>query len=238
MQYIISDIHGCYDQYKQLLQKINFSDSDMLYILGDAVDRGPEPIKVLKDIMGRPNVEYILGNHDFMMLAALRKLVVEITEETCNQVTNDDLKSYYYWMQDGGEITARQFKKLSKDEQMDIIDFLEECLTYEIVPYKKKLYILVHAGIENFDEEKDLDEYEFWDFISGRTDYEKRYYQNENIYVVTGHTPTQLIRDDRKPLVFEGNGHIAIDCGCVFGGQLAAYCVETGKVEYVRNEEK
>lgn len=33
--------------------------------------------------------------------------------------------------------------------------------------------------------------------------------------------------------VFMKNGHIAIDCGCVYGGKLAAYCIETGEVEYV-----
>ena len=45
MRYLISDIHGCYDQYRQLLQKINFSSQDELYVLGDAVDRGSDPIK-------------------------------------------------------------------------------------------------------------------------------------------------------------------------------------------------
>lgn len=49
MRYIISDIHGCYDQYRALLKKIHFSDTDELYVLGDVVDRGPEPIKVLQD---------------------------------------------------------------------------------------------------------------------------------------------------------------------------------------------
>lgn len=41
MRYIISDIHGCYHEYMELLNKIKFSDKDELYILGDAVDRGP-----------------------------------------------------------------------------------------------------------------------------------------------------------------------------------------------------
>ena len=43
MRYIIADIHGCYNEYINLLKKINFSDNDILYILGDVVDRGPEP---------------------------------------------------------------------------------------------------------------------------------------------------------------------------------------------------
>lgn len=54
--------------------------------------------------------------------------------------------------------------------------------------------------------------------------------------MVTGHTPTPFIRADRKPLVYEAGNHIAIDCGCVFGGQLAAYCVETGEVTYVKGK--
>lgn len=47
MRYIISDIHGCYDQYRALLEKIHFSEVDELYVLGDVVDRGPKPVKVL-----------------------------------------------------------------------------------------------------------------------------------------------------------------------------------------------
>ena len=80
MRYLISDIHGCYDQYRQLLQKINFSSQDELYVLGDAVDRGSDPIKVLQDLMRRPNVIYILGNHDLEMYLLLNKLTAEITE--------------------------------------------------------------------------------------------------------------------------------------------------------------
>ena len=62
----------------------------------------------------------------------------------------------------------------------------------------------------------------FEDFIYERTDYERRYYSDPSIYLVTGHTPTQLIRKDMEPLIYEGAGHIAVDCGCVFGGKLAA----------------
>lgn len=77
MRYLVSDIHGCFDQYRALLEKIQFSDEDELYVLGDVVDRGPEPIKVLRDMMERPNVIFILGNHDFMMYSLMRTLTVE-----------------------------------------------------------------------------------------------------------------------------------------------------------------
>lgn len=81
MKYIVSDIHGCYGQYLALLDKIHFSGEDELYVLGDVVDRGPEPIKTLQDMMRRPNVVFILGNHDFIMYSLMKTLAVEITEE-------------------------------------------------------------------------------------------------------------------------------------------------------------
>lgn len=42
MIYAMSDIHGCYEAYCALLEKIQFSDEDTLYIVGDAIDRGEE----------------------------------------------------------------------------------------------------------------------------------------------------------------------------------------------------
>ncbi|MCI8923553.1 MAG: hypothetical protein HFI45_06070 [Lachnospiraceae bacterium] len=56
--------------------------------------------------------------------------------------------------------------------------------------------------------------------------------------MVTGHTPTSLIREDGLPLVYQENGHIAIDCGCVFGGRLAAYCIESAEINYVKSKNK
>ena len=70
--FVISDIHGCYGEFKQLLEKIKFSDDDELFILGDVVDRGDAPIAVLHDIMARPNVFFIKGNHEVMALSVLR----------------------------------------------------------------------------------------------------------------------------------------------------------------------
>ena len=100
--------------------------------------------------------------------------------------------------------------------------------------YEGKRYILSHAGINNFLEGKLLEEYLDSDFINGRMDYDRRYFQDEDVYIVSGHTPTFYVRRDRKPLVFQENGHIAIDCGCVYEGNLAAFCIETGEVTYVK----
>lgn len=238
MQYIIADIHGCYTEFLELLEKIGFSDDDELFVLGDAMDRGPEPIKVIQDLMSRPNVTYILGNHDDMMLQSLRKLAVDVTEASLIDLSDDDFISYYHWLREGGNTTEEQFRQLSHEERRDVLDFLECAPAYEMIEDNDKLYILVHAGIRNFDPEKEMDEYNPSDFLWERMDYTKQYFPSDRIFLVTGHTPTIMIREDKKPLVYQENGHVALDCGCVFGGNLAAYCIETGDITYVPHQKK
>lgn len=62
MTYAVGDIHGYYDKYKELLERIYFSDDDTLYVLGDILDRGPESLRVLEDMAGRYNVIPIIGD--------------------------------------------------------------------------------------------------------------------------------------------------------------------------------
>ncbi|MBQ8338845.1 MAG: metallophosphoesterase [Clostridia bacterium] len=53
MIYVMSDLHGCYEKYCRMLQKIQFSDSDELLVLGDVIDRGEGGIAILRDMMER-----------------------------------------------------------------------------------------------------------------------------------------------------------------------------------------
>lgn len=230
MRYIVSDIHGCKKQYLELLEKINFSEQDHLYILGDVVDRGPEPIEVLRYIMDRENVTYLLGNHDYNFYLFIKELGLNM-----NNFKNHEMNwAFKFWQRDGGLPTLEGFLALSEFERKEIYDFLENAKVYEEIEYEGKRYILSHAGINNFLEGKLLEEYLDSDFINGRMDYDRRYFQDEDVYIVSGHTPTFYVRRDRKPLVFQENGHIAIDCGCVYGGNLAAFCIETGEVTYAK----
>lgn len=67
--YVCSDIHGYYGSYCNMIKKIK--DSDTLFILGDVIDRGNGGIKILQDIMKRPNVKFLMGNHEYMMINCL-----------------------------------------------------------------------------------------------------------------------------------------------------------------------
>lgn len=69
--YLMSDIHGEADRFHAMLKKIGFSKEDILIILGDVIDRGPDGIDLLLEIMDMPNVIMLLGNHEYMMLQYL-----------------------------------------------------------------------------------------------------------------------------------------------------------------------
>lgn len=233
MIYVMSDIHGCYQEYLEALKMIDFKDEDQLYVLGDMVDRGDEPIPLLMDMMSRHNVFPLLGNHEFMALSVLRKLCVEITEENVeNHLNEEDIMSYMNWMENGGNTTIEQFKKLSKEEQEDILDYLEECILIDEIEVNNQTYVLVHAGLEPFDEKKDIFDYELNELIFQSVNYQKEYFKDK--YLVTGHTPTIVIDENQKGKIIEMNHHIAIDCGCVFGFHLGVICLDNHKKYYVK----
>lgn len=239
MIYLISDIHGCYEEYRELLEKINFCDSDELYILGDIMDRGPEPIKVLQDLMFRPNVYLILGNHDYIAWKILKKFNVEITEDNVSShLSKEDIEDYLYWIEDGGKTTMEAFRRLKSEEKIEILEYLEEASIYEEIFLNGKTYICTHGDIHGAHDGKALEEHHFSHFLFYRAKYEQRYYSDENIHVVTGHTPTMLLNKDGSAKVYEAQGHIAIDCGCVYGKRLAAYCLNNKNIVYVDAKKK
>ena len=75
MDYCISDIHGYYDLFCRLLDKIKFSGKDKLYVLGDIIDKGPESIRLAKLLFSMPNVYCIAGNHEYDFLKYYRALM-------------------------------------------------------------------------------------------------------------------------------------------------------------------
>lgn len=69
MIYAVSDIHGDLAMYNHIVKQLNKDDT--LYVIGDAMDRGSSGIMILKDIMKRPNVEFLLGNHEWFLIMSM-----------------------------------------------------------------------------------------------------------------------------------------------------------------------
>ena len=194
MIYVMSDIHGEYEKYIQMLLLIEFKDTDILYIVGDAIDRGPEPIKVLKDMMSRTNVFPIIGNHEYMATDILEDLLVEITSENCeSHITTTTINKLMEWQQNGGNITLNQIKSLPNDEREVLLEYLKEFATLDIVDVGKKTFVLVHAGFASYDPKRDIYDYSPEEVAFFRPDYDRTVFKSENTYVVSGHTPTFYI---------------------------------------------
>lgn len=102
--YVISDIHGQYDMFIELLDKIQFQNTDTLYILGDILDRGPHPIKTLMKLMEMPNVICIVGNHEYMALECLEFLMKEITDMSIEELDEKMLDNLVTWQYNGSKL--------------------------------------------------------------------------------------------------------------------------------------
>ena len=91
MRYIISDIHGEYSLFIELMQKIGFSENDEFYICGDIIEKGDDSIKLLKLISEMPNVHAIRGNHEE---AFLNYYYVLMREKDDYDVVLNNLRDY------------------------------------------------------------------------------------------------------------------------------------------------
>ena len=224
MIYVMSDLHGCYDKYKEMLKKINLNKNDTLYILGDVVDRGNGGIKIIIDMMNRKNVVPLLGNHDYVAFSVLKHLNKKTKPDWWDEIRAD-------WFKDGGNITEKAFMELDENEQKTVLDFITNFDIYDTVKVGENEFLLSHAGIDNYENGKALDEYELYDFITGRMDYDKVY--SEDFYLVSGHTPTELIDENYAGKIYRQNNHIAVDCGAVFGHPLGCICLDDMQEFYV-----
>ncbi|WP_027013899.1 symmetrical bis(5'-nucleosyl)-tetraphosphatase [Comamonas composti] len=86
--YCIGDIQGCHDAFERLLSSVDFSPSrDILYVLGDLVNRGPASDKVLRTCMEAGDaMRSLLGNHDLHLLAAAHGLRRSSRRDTLDTV--------------------------------------------------------------------------------------------------------------------------------------------------------
>ncbi|MBR3516045.1 MAG: fructose-bisphosphatase class III [Lachnospiraceae bacterium] len=230
--YVMGDIHGEYDKFTELLEKIDFQDNDTLYLIGDVIDRGPHPIKVLQKLMEMPNVIPILGNHELMALHCMKFLMQEITEESIMSLDEETLDHFWTWQQNGNDTTLHEFYQLDAEARRDVLDYLGEFLIYEELEVGGQAYLLVHAGLGNFSPDKDMDDYTIDELVWDRADFNEKYF--DDVIVISGHTPTQLIEGNPNPgSIYRANNHIAIDCGsCFKSGRIAVLCLDTGEEFY------
>ncbi len=232
MQYVAGNIHGNFEAYLSLLDEISFKDTDILYVLGDALDYGGGSIEILQDMMLRPNIIPILGEHEYMAYQVFKALIKSPEDAMKNPRT---LKMAEAWMKKGGEKTLSAFMALNDEQKDDILDFLEEFTVWEEVEASGKTFLLLHGGFKEFQKDKSLDDYKISEILTGSIEPDKTYFEDK--YIVCSHIPAHLVSGTGENKIFVSGNNIFIDCDCRSSGTLGAYCLTNGKEFYVNVNE-
>lgn len=226
MTYIISDIHGYYDLFIKLLNKISFSPNDTMIIVGDIIDKGPDSIKLLKFVKKHKNFIFIIGNHEYEFLKFYNNIMKN---------TDDNFDEKEILKKINGYFPTSNFQIEWED-----IEWLENRPYY----YETNDYICVHAGIK-LDENMRIispDQNEIEHLIYDRTFKEPNILVKDRKCVFYGHTPTRYLTDNDEIITYKRENaqsndikqfyKIHLDCGTYFSKKIGCFCIENCKCYY------
>ena len=226
MRYVISDIHGEYALFMRLLEKIKFSDGDVIYVCGDMVDKGTESVRLLKTLLHMPNAHCILGNHEYGFLA-------------------------YYWAvmknspSDFGGVLADLKRWFPFDGDLldwDIVDRLERLPLY----MEEEQFICVHAGLPLDDDDRIVPPALVRDMVmlEDRTFMRPEVVPKGSKCMFFGHTPTRNLYEGDRIVACRREGRaggsisdyykVHLDTGVWLGGVLGCFCIDTCRAHYVK----
>ncbi len=189
--WIITDIHACFNTLKRLLNKIELTKKDRLFLLGDLVNKGPRSSETLDYLINLEkqgfNIFKVMGNHDLIWLDFLQ-----------GKIKADDKK-----------IISQPNLKLAREKNEEHIDFLSRSYYYILL---SDTY-LVHAGF-NFKSESPFEEYLDMTCIR-EWDLDDRYLEGKR--VIHGHIAHPFVKIYEA--VEKKKQRIPLDNGCVYVGE-------------------
>ena len=116
MIYVIGDIHGDKEKFDSMMEKLSPTDNDTVFVLGDIINIGDSSIELLQDMMYRPNVYPVLGEHEYMAKKVF-PLISEFTsiDEASESLDGEDKELLNKWLTMKSTKTTEDF--LSLDEE-------------------------------------------------------------------------------------------------------------------------
>ena len=216
---IIGDVHGCFDELVELLEKLNYEISKQpdggtfvkhpqgrkVVFVGDYVDRGPKVVEVLRMVMEMHKTGVAIcvpGNHDVKLARALGGKNVSATHGLAESLS--------------------QLEKESAEFKTHVAEFVEGLVSHYVLDDGK--LVVAHAGMKQEFQGRAsgrVREFALYGETTGETDefglpirlnWAEEY--RGAATVVYGHTPVS------EPQWV--NRTINIDTGGVFGGKLTA----------------
>lgn len=218
---LVSDIHGCIDEFNELVKKLSYNkETDRLILLGDLIDRGPDSVAIVAKAR-EMKLECVMGNHEFKFLKWYRNhnvhnmqsYYLKLSDADVNFINN--MNSYIHIPEQNTIIVHAGLRggiSLAHQNKNDLYHIRFMSLNKEFISLKK----ISKLGKEN----------------TGAHFWTKFWYGPEN--VVYGHQVHSLI----DPLIEEILPEVfcyGLDTGCCFGGRLTALILETKEIVQVQS---
>ncbi|ASM37149.1 metallophosphoesterase [Campylobacter sputorum] len=139
--FVFGDLHGSFELFIKMIEKINLTKSDLIVILGDSCDRGEHSANLYfkyKELeQNGYNIFHILGNHELMLYEAL--------------FLGEHFSQVQMWLRNGGGNTIDSFKEFYKKPLLMLnkeIFWLKEYIGQMPHILTSDSYIFVHAGYD------------------------------------------------------------------------------------------
>jgi serine/threonine protein phosphatase 1 len=208
----IGDVHGCSKALAALLEAVRPTALDTLVTLGDYIDRGPDSRLVLDqliDLRQRCQLVPLLGNHEEMLLAALKDRTMLRCWLSCGGL--EMLSSYGFRIEE-----APPWRRWDEAIPREHWSFLAHCRNY----HETATHLFVHGGCDpNLPMDQQPAEVLRWQFTDPLS---ARPHASGKI-IVCGHTP------QRSGEILDLGFLICIDTGCHAGKWLTALDVHSGQ---------
>lgn len=220
----VSDIHGNLTYFKELLQKIKFSREDILFLVGDLVEKGPESLATLHYVMElekKYTVYPISGNCESLWLSW--RLLAPENRERLREYALDREHSLF------NEMLKQVADPISEETDMDEAvalvrtHFSRELAWLDALPNicVTEDFLFVHGGI---DPALPLEE-QYRIHVMDWPAFYAQQVQFQNRYCIVGHWPVVLYNEetqDASPIIDRQRKIICLDGGNILkrDGQL------------------
>lgn len=229
---VISDIHGNVELLKRLLDKINYTEEDCLFINGDLCEKGNNSLEVVEYVRilsQRSNVYITKGNCDLLHRYVFKEKqeIISYMRNQKNSILNEMLSKFKKSLDDFTSL--QDLAQFYQSHFQSEIDWLESMP----IAYETDKFIIIHSGIENIKNWRQTDEAVA---LYGQAFYEKEH-QVDKI-VIVGHWPVVNYRSTQvssnNPIIDLHKRIIALDGGnqIKVEGQLNALIIENGTFSF------
>jgi len=260
--YAIGDVQGCYYAFQALIKKIRFDvTKDRLWLVGDLINRGTGSLEVLRWCYAhRWNIQVVLGNHDLHAIAVAHQIRPAHRGDTLQAILDaDDGELLLSWLrqqpllvvdQDYVMVHAGLLPQWSISQAVSLADEVSQVLRGEqYVAFLQQMYgnhpNSWHDSLVGYDRLRAITNAMTRMRVCSPEGELEFAFKGEPHDAPVGYLPWFKVADRQSRDATILCGHwsalglhtqdniIALDTGCLWGGQLTAYCLDTKEIVQV-----